>query len=192
MHVCLCGWSCSYLGFICVYTLENANKRAHTHLKLLLLLTFALLEVRMHKLRCRVLCWRHTRYLIIISQTITGLIVIGEILERGEEKCQVYWQGIFILWLVFLSLHFRSVDLVPHLFQFLKHREQHKHKLPKRQTQTHICTSPPLGWAYLWLFSKGKKKRTERPLKGQREWQGLLSISIVFYKKRSGSKLWDW
>lgn len=36
----------------------------------------------------------------VISQTITGLIVIGEILECVEEKCQLYLQGIFIVCLV--------------------------------------------------------------------------------------------
>lgn len=33
-------------------------------------------------MQSRVLCWHHARWLIIISQTITRLIVIGEILVR--------------------------------------------------------------------------------------------------------------
>lgn len=105
---------------------------------LCLLLTFALLEVRMHKLQRRVLCCHLTRYLIIISQTITGLIVIGEILERREEKCQVYWQGIFILWLVFLSLHF---DLVPHTSSDCRSNTNTNSLRyhPKRQTRICIC-----------------------------------------------------
>lgn len=37
----------------------------------------------------RVLRWRRTRNFIIISCTISGLIVIGEIAERAEERRQV-------------------------------------------------------------------------------------------------------
>lgn len=153
-----------------------------------LLLTLALLEVRM---QWRVLYWQLTRYLIIISQTITGLIVIGEILEHREEKCQVYWQGISILWRVFLLLHLSSPLLILVASQTAQTLTPRWGILPKRQT--HCCISSPLGRAYLWPFSKGKKRKgSERPLKGQCEWQGLLSIRIVFCKKRSGSKLWDW
>lgn len=53
------------------------------------------------EVQSRVPCWHHTRYLIIISQTITRLIVIGEILVRREEKCQVHRQRIFIHRLAF-------------------------------------------------------------------------------------------
>lgn len=94
MRVCMLGNTITQHAFTSIHSLK---------LTLWLLLT---LEVRMHKQQWRVLFWRRTRYLIMISQTITRLIVIGEILEHREEKCQVYWQGIFILLLVFLSLHF--------------------------------------------------------------------------------------
>lgn len=43
----------------------------------------------------------------------------------------------------------------------------------RRHSVELICDCPP----------KGRRKRSERPLKGQREWRGLLSVSIVFCRK---------
>lgn len=54
----------------------------------------------------------------------------------------------------------------------------------KTNSNTHLCgVTSRLSLFILRLFSKGKKKKSERPLKGQCEWQGLWSISIMFYRK---------
>lgn len=51
----------------------------------------------------RVFRWRRSRNFIIISWTISGLIVIGEILECTEVRRQVLWQQSFNLWVLLAS-----------------------------------------------------------------------------------------
>lgn len=143
-------------------------------------LMLALLEVRIHKLQYRVLCWQHTRYLIIISQTITGLIVIGEILEHKEEKCQSYWQGIVILWRVFPLLHFGASSPLPIIVasQTAQTLTLHWGISPKDKHTAEFCHH-----LVEFIYDRSLKERrkgSERPLKGQCEWQGLLSVRIVF------------
>ena len=152
----------------------------------------------MHKPPWRVLCWHHTRYLIIISQTITGLIVIGEILEHREEKCQVYWQGIFIPPpRACLSLtSFWSVDLVIQGRSFPSDScgttSSPRRDTTRKDELRHTSACRRLSVRPIPDFSlKRKGERSERPLKGQCEWPGLLSGRIVFCRKRSSAELWD-
>lgn len=128
-----------------------------------LLLPFALLRVRM-EVQSRVLCWHHTRYLIIISQTITGLIVNGEIGERREQKCQVYWEeaSSFSEFSFFpFILEHRSHPsplLIPVASQNNTDTKSALRCLPERQPQTDVCIPSPRTFLVTVLWKEEEKE----------------------------------
>lgn len=76
----------------------------------------------------------------VISQTIAGLIVIGEILECMEEKCQLYLQGIFIVCLVISLASTLESQLHPSPHLMLVPNSLCPRRLPEGQTLTHTHT----------------------------------------------------
>lgn len=129
------------------------------------------------EVQSRVLRWHHTSYLIIISQTISRLIVIGGISEHiGEASGLVGGQ----LHSLAFSLHSR-VSISPVAFlRALRHRQQAQTSLPhNRQARLCIVTPRPSRLC----SPKGGRKGVKGHLKAKVNGEALLSSSIVFEKK---------
>lgn len=126
------------------------------------------------EVQSRVLRWHHTSYLIIISQTISRLIVIGGISEHiGEASGLV---GGHLHSLAF-SLHSR-VSISPVAFlRTLRHRQQAQTSLPHNC----LCIVTPRPSRLCSL--KGGRKGAKGHLKAKVNGEALLSSSIVFEKR---------
>lgn len=129
------------------------------------------------EVQSRVLRWHHTSYLIIISQTISRLIVIGGISEHiGEASGLV---GGHLHSLAF-SLHSR-VSISPVAFlRTLRHRQQAQTSL------SHNCKACPCivtPRPSRLCSPKGGRKGAKGHLKAKVNGEALLSRSIVFGKR---------
>lgn len=113
-----------------------------------------LLQAVQRGVQHRVLRWPCTRNFIIISYTISGLIVIEEILERRDEASS-----------------FMAAELQP--FGLLGFPSEPLTRLPLQHHKDGPQENRIIALELSMTALQRKKKRRERPPKGQGEWRGL-------------------